>query len=179
MEFQDRLGTTGFPTAEEFKKNPFSGPRISYGEYMFGLHSPLQVVTYQIMGWIELTGSLVLSLSSRSLPLSYHFMEHNVAGIGYVVDPSLIFSMVLGMIALVAWFMLFRDLKLWWVPLMLLWGTYYVAFVYHARVVELYRHSVHIYPLIIFLTLWGMERITHSKRFSPVRKELGLKPHLK
>lgn len=39
VEFQDRLGSPGFPTRQEFLSDSFAGPKITYFEYLFKLRS--------------------------------------------------------------------------------------------------------------------------------------------
>jgi len=169
MEFQDRLGTPGFPTREEFEKNPYAGPRISYSQYIFGMHTPGQIVRYQLMGWIELLGYQSLSLSPHSLPLAVQLSCGNLVGSACLLGPYLVFTICLGCIAFVACLKLLWDKKLWWAPVMLLWGTSYAAFLYHARLVEPIRHTVHVYPLLVLVTIWGMRWLYNSKRPSRVR----------
>jgi len=169
MEFQDRLGTPGFPTREEFEKTPYAGPRISYSQYMFGMHTPSQIVRYQLMGWIELLGYQSLSLSPHSRPLALQLSPGNIVGSACLLGPSLVFAICLGCIAFAACLKLLWDKKLWWAPVMLLWGTSYAAFLYHARLVEPIRHTVHVYPLLVLVTIWGMRWRYNSERLSRVR----------
>jgi len=156
MEFPERFGTPGFPTLDEFKKSQYSGPRISYADYLFDLHTPLQIVRYQLLGWVELFGYQALSFSSYRTPLVIQLTERRIKGIRHLVVPSIVFALVMGLISLGAFFRLFFDRKLWWISPMLLWGTSYVAMLYHIRVVEPIRHTVHVYPLMVLATVWGI-----------------------
>jgi hypothetical protein len=54
MEFQDRIGTPGFPSLEEFVVSGFAGPPLSYGEYLFGLHSPSELVRGIFQGYTQI-----------------------------------------------------------------------------------------------------------------------------
>lgn len=167
VEFPDRLGTPGFPTVEEFKKSPYAGPRISYGEYLFSLHTPFHLVKYQILGWVELTAYQTLSLSGKSIErLLLALSGGKIPGILRSIGPALALGFLLGIIGLIAWFRLLVDKRLWWMPLMLLWGTYYVAFLYHVRVVEPFRHTMHTYPLLVLIMAWGAQRLWHRFRVS-------------
>ncbi len=169
VEFPDRLGTPGFPTVEEFKKSPYAGPRITYGEYLYGLHTPFQLVKYQALGWMELTAYQLLSLSPQSLKRLKRATEisnRSFSGIIMSFGPALALGFLLGIIALVAWFRLLVDKRLWWIPLMLLWGTYYVAFLYHVRLVEPLRHTMHTYPLLALIMTWGVQWLWHRSRIS-------------
>jgi hypothetical protein len=169
VEFPERLGTPGFPTVEEFKKSPYAGPRISYGEYLFGLHTPYQLAKYQVLGWVELTAYQVLSFSTQTLKrlmFSIELSGGSLSGILRSMGPGLALGFLLGMIGLVTWFRLLFDKRDWWMPLMLLWGTYYVAFLYHVRLVEPLRHSMHTYPLLVLIMMWGAQWLWHRFRIS-------------
>lgn len=51
LEFPERMGTPGFPTAEEYAANWAAGPKVSPLHYFFGLHSPGQFVAYSVHGF--------------------------------------------------------------------------------------------------------------------------------
>jgi hypothetical protein len=161
MEFPDRLGTPGFPTIEEFKKSSYAGPQISYWDYLFGLHTPYQLVKYQFLGWMELIGYQVLSLCPQSHKLAIEISNRTFSGIRTSFGPALALGLLLGIITLVAWVRLLAEKRLWWIPLMLLWGTYYVAFLYHVRLVEPLRHTMHTYPLLALIMTWGVRWLWH------------------
>lgn len=173
MEFPERFGTTGFPTLEEFKESPYSGPRISYADYLFDLHTPLQLVRYQLLGWVELFGYQALSFSAYRTPLVIQLTERRIKGIRHLVAPSIVFAFVMGLISLGAWFRLFLDRNLWWIPPTLLWGTSYVAMLYHVRVVEPIRHTVHVYLLMVLLTVWGIRWIFKSAPALRIRTKIA------
>jgi len=162
MEFPDRLGTPGFPTVAEFKKNPYAGPPISYSKYLFDLHTPAQILAYQLLGWVELLGSQVLGFSTTRVPLFIQLVEGRINGIQYLIGPSIVAAFVIGLITLISWCRLIFDRKLWWAPPMILWGTFYAAFLYHLRLVEPMRHTAHVYPLLVLVTLWGVRWLFKS-----------------
>jgi hypothetical protein len=175
VEFPERLGTPGFPTVEEFNKSPYAGPRISYGEYLFGLHTPSQLVKYQILGWVELTAYQILSFCAQSLKrlmFSISGGTFSFLGILTSIGPALVLGFLLGIVSLVAWFRLLLDKRYWWMPLMLLWGTYYVAFLYHVRLVEPLRHTMHTYPLLVLITTWGAQWLWDRFRISEITRHV-------
>ena len=159
MEFPERLNTPGFPTTEEFKSSPYAGPKISYREYMFGLHTPLQIIRYQVLGWIELLGYQSLSSSRFLEPLMMQLVNKNFSGLFHIIGFSFITAVIIGLIACLSFFRALMDRELWWAPLLLLWGTFYVAFLYHLRLVESFRHTAHIYPLLILVCLAGIRAV--------------------
>jgi hypothetical protein len=54
LEFPERMGTPGFPTAEEYAANWAAGPAISPAAYFFGYHTPLQFVEYTVRGFVRI-----------------------------------------------------------------------------------------------------------------------------
>lgn len=54
LEFPERMGTPGFPTAEEYAANWAAGPRISPMTYFFGYHSVPQFVEYSVKGFVRI-----------------------------------------------------------------------------------------------------------------------------
>lgn len=56
-EFPERLGTPGFPTKEEYYKNPYSGPHLSYFDYLFKLRSFKNLVSMNLKGLKIVLGS--------------------------------------------------------------------------------------------------------------------------
>ena len=53
LEFPERMGTPGFPTAEEYAANWAAGPSISPFKYFFGYHTIPQFIEYSIRGFIR------------------------------------------------------------------------------------------------------------------------------
>jgi hypothetical protein len=50
LEFPERMGTPGFPTAEQYAANWAAGPPISPLKYFFGYHTLRQFVVYSLRG---------------------------------------------------------------------------------------------------------------------------------
>jgi hypothetical protein len=160
VEFPERIGTPGFPTAEEFSKNPYAGPPLSYGEYFFGLHSIPTLIKGQIKGWLE--SSIYMSTSFAPQIKELIFLFH-ASGFKTVVkhlrfQTLLILIISLGLTGL-GWVYLWTVPQLFWVPFLSLWGTWYAAYLYSVRLVEPFRHTGHVYPLLLFCLLWGAFRV--------------------
>ena len=51
LEFPERMGTPGFPSAAEYAANWAAGPLISPITYFFGYHTPKQFLEYSITGF--------------------------------------------------------------------------------------------------------------------------------
>jgi hypothetical protein len=156
VEFQDRLGTVGFPSVAESEKDLYAGPRITYGEYLFGMHSIPKLLYGHIKGWVE--SSVYMSVSHTPNLKGLVFL-HQASGFRMVlrhltVVTSVIFVSSLFLTAL-GWIDLWRRPQYWWVPFLSLWGTWYAAYLYSVRLVEPFRHTGHVYPLLLFCLLWG------------------------
>jgi len=54
LEFPDRIGTPGFPTAEEFAASWASGPSISPGAYFFGYHTIPEFIAAMGRGFVRI-----------------------------------------------------------------------------------------------------------------------------
>lgn len=160
FEFPERIGTQGFPTAAEFAANPYAGPRLTYSEYLFGLHSIPALLKGQIIGWIESTGYMSTSVTPHVK--EYIFLFH-ASGMHAVIRHLTIimiavFALSLGL-TVIGWLDLWRCPRLWWVPFLCIWGTWYAAFLYSVRLVEPFRHTGHVYPALILCLIWGAHRV--------------------
>ncbi len=51
LEFPERMGTPGFPSAAEYAANWAAGPVISPITYFFGYHTPMQFLEYSVTGF--------------------------------------------------------------------------------------------------------------------------------
>ena len=169
-EFPDRHGTPGFPTTEELAANPYAGPRITYSEYLFGLHSIPTLVLGQIKGWVESTGYMSVSATPhlKGLVFLHHASGYRAVFRHLNVWTGLIFVVSFGL-TVTGWTALWRTPQYWWVPFLSLWGTWYAAYLYSVRLVEPFRHTGHVYPLLLFCFLWGGYRcVQFFKNVRPV-----------
>lgn len=156
FEFPERLGTPGFPSAGEFEQSRYAGPRLAYREYLFTLHSVPTLIRGQVKGWLESTVYMAASLTPDLNSLIFLFQASGFRAAAQNLTPwmALVFGCSL-ITTLWGWIHLWMDLRYWWVPFLSLWGTWYVAYLYSARLVEPFRHTGHVYPLLLFCLLWG------------------------
>jgi hypothetical protein len=156
VEFQERLGTVGFPSLEEFEKNPYAGPRITYGEYLFGMHSIPKLLHGHIKGWVE--SSVYMSVSHTPHLKGLVFL-HQASGFPAALRHVSVITSAVFVVSLFftawGWTDLWRRPQYWWVPFLSLWGTWYAAYLYSVRAIEPFRHTAHVYPLLLFCLLWG------------------------
>jgi len=174
VEFPERLGTPGFPSKEEFEQSPYAGPPITYGEYLFGLHSPKQLLWSQIKGWVESVVYMSVSPTPRLKGLL--FLQQASGSRSMLRQVSFwTIGIFLGLLILTAigWVGLWVHPQYWFASAFSIWGTWYAAQLYSARLVEPFRHTAHVYPLLLFCFLWGGHWILHHmSRMKPPRLSL-------
>ncbi len=157
FEFPERLGTSRFPSVEEFEQSRYAGPQITYREYLFKLHSLPTLILGQVKGWLESTVYMGVSLTPGLNSRIFLLQPSGLRAALRSLTPWIVIISGFSLIAtLWGWIHLWMDLRYWWVPFLLLWGTGYVAYLYSVRLVEPFRHTGHIYPLLLlFCLLWG------------------------
>ena len=156
FEFPQRLGTAGFPSPEEFAANPYAGPRITYWDYLFKMHSVLTLVKGHIKGWIESTAYMSVSNSPNLKNLIVLFQANGITAVlPHLTVVTVLSFFLLAVLTALGWFQLVRHNLYWWVPFLSLWGTWYAAYLYSVRLIEPFRHTGHVYPLLLFTALWG------------------------
>lgn len=168
FEFPDRIGTAGFPAADEYASNAYAGPPITYGQYLFQLHSIPRLIRGQITGWIKSTVYMSASLTPHLNETIFLFHLGGFGAMARHVTPwmTVVFALSLALTAL-GWVDLWRHPRYWWVPFLSLWGTWYVAYLYSVRSIELFRHTGHVYPLLLFCLLWGGYGLYNRCRRAP------------
>ena len=156
IEFPQRIGTAGFPSREEFQQDTYAGPRITYAEYLFGLHTIPQLLYGQLKGWVE--SIVYMSVSSTPRLKSLVFLQQ-ASGISAVLrhltGSTVIVFVFFLLFTMIGWVDLWHRAAYWWVPFLSLWGIWHAAFLYSVRVIEPFRHTAHVYPLLLFCFLWG------------------------
>ena len=156
FEFPERLGTPGFPSSEEFADNPYAGPQITYWDYLFNMHSIPTLVRGQFKGWVESTGYMSISATPhlKKFIILYHANGIH-AVLRHVTFLTVAVSSLLVVCTALGWLQLWRHHLYWWIPFLSLWGTWYAAYLYNVRLIEPFRHTGHVYPLLLFSTVWG------------------------
>jgi hypothetical protein len=144
-------GKPGWPTWAALQSDPFQGPPITYGEFMFGLHTKQELVLGTIRGYWKL----------------YRKMEvcpYGVANQNVRDTINALFQVLAAAGMLIA---LWRREYLW-IPFAFLVFEFPVSFLYDRLLVETYRHSYTAFPLVLFaavltvVTLYGL--VTERRR---------------
>jgi hypothetical protein len=110
----------------------------------------------QIKGWLESTAYMSTSLAPqvKELIFLYHASGAKAVMRHVTLAAIVVFMISLGL-TVIGWFDLWRYPQYCWVPFLSLWGTWYAAYLYSVRLVEPFRHTGHVYPLLLFCLLWG------------------------
>ncbi len=168
VEFPERLGSSGWPSSDEFIRDPYSGPSISFSQYLFGLHSLSELLIGQVKGWIESTGYMA---GSSSPGLARLVMLYQASGMPAVLEhiqtQSIIEISILSLLFVLGWSRLLRGRGYQWVPIACFAGTWYAAFMYSKRLIEPFRQTCHVYPLILVCQLIGIWMVLSWAKLLP------------
>ena len=160
VEFPERIGTAGFPSAAEMQDNLYAGPEMTYGQYLFSLHSISDLLYGQLKGWAE---SIIYMSVSPTPHLKSLISLQQASGLSALVRHMSAVTLLIGGFFLLftgfGWLDLWHRAEYWWVPFFSLWGIWYAAFLYSVRVIEPFRHTAHVYPLLLFCFLWGVFQV--------------------
>jgi Dolichyl-phosphate-mannose-protein mannosyltransferase len=141
MEF---AGRPGFPTAAELTENAYIGPPITYGHYLFGLHTPAEVALGTLNGFYKLFRRMELWPTAL-------FGRPDIGGTVNAVFQALAAA---GLV-LALW-----NGKYRWIPVAFVLFELQTSFLYDRRLLEWYRHTYSGFPLVLFgvsvtlSTLW-------------------------
>lgn len=128
-------GQPGFPTKEDVARNAFVGPRISFWEYIFKLHTPGEIAT----GFIRGFGKILFHMDM----------------IGYPVAVERLVGIRLGwmdwLVRLLGWAAILLILRRQevWLPIAVIVLTLPVAFPYDRGVIEKYRLTLMVFPFFV------------------------------
>jgi hypothetical protein len=140
------VGHPGFPTMSEIQANPFVGPRITYGDYMFGLHTRREIVEGTASGYWKLYRRMEIcpwGVTSAAVCQFVNTAFQVIAAAGFVVA-------------------LWRWRQYLWIPLAFAVFEFPVAFLYDRGLVEPYRHSYTAFPLVLFAAILFVDICTKS-----------------
>lgn len=133
-------GQPGFPTWRELQADAYIGRPLTYGQYLFGLHSVREVIVGTVRGYAKMF--LRMDLLS----------EHRLVNV--------LFQLV----ALAGFVLALGHRRLWWIPVAFVIIEFPVAFLYDRRLVEAYRHSYSGFPLVLFGAIIGLTPLARTVR---------------
>jgi hypothetical protein len=129
-------GKPGFPTIEQLQKDGYIGPRLTYNEYMFGMHTKRELLIGTVRGYYKLFRNMELCpwrVTSTVRRAAVNITFQVMAVIGFVAA--------------------LRLRKYRWIPLAFMLMEFPVSFVFDRALVEPYRHSYSAFPLVLFSTM--------------------------
>lgn len=139
-------GRPGFPTLAQLETNPFMGAPLTYGEYMFGLHTRREVIEGTARGYWKLYRRMEIcpwGVTSAAVCQVVNTGFQVIAAAGFVVA-------------------LWRWRQYLWIPLAFAVFEFPVAFLYDRGLVESYRHSYTAFPLVLFAAILFVDICTKS-----------------
>jgi hypothetical protein len=148
-----------FPTTEEFKTcGPYCGPRLTYFQYLFVLHTPQQVVTYSLEGYGDVlinTGGFLRVDPSYLTGDPSVVIPPLLGPIGDWMDSAVRALGVLGLLVMTLTGL--RRPRNLLVPVMFVGILGFAVFLYHLHLIELYYNVVQAWPFLFIAAGWVVE----------------------
>jgi hypothetical protein len=132
MEF---AGQPGFRSREQLERNAYVGPRITYAQYLFGLHPASEVVQGTLRGYWKLFRNMRLDRGANP------------------GAPVAALNVVLQILALVGFVLALFSSRDRWLPIAFVLAEWAPSFLYDRRLVEPFRHTYQGYPLFLMAAL--------------------------
>lgn len=127
-------GQPGYPSIEALQVDGYQGPAITYGEYLFGLHTPAELVTGTARGYGKILRHMDGALAPEG-PASARVS----AGLRVAVP-------VLGIIGMLLALFTPRHR---WLPISFVLVLGPAAFLFDRALLEHYRHTYQAFPLLL------------------------------
>ena len=144
MEF---AGQPGFPSREEIERNAYTGPRLTYGEYLFKLHTPREVIAGTFRG--------LYKIASHMDVIGYH---KPVAGpVGFNLGWM---DQILKLLGGIGVFLALLLPGYRWLPLGFFALVFPVAFMYDRGLTEQYRLTMQAFPFFLFCAILVTRRVS-------------------
>jgi len=125
------VGRPGFPSREELEVNAYVGPRITYAEYMFGLHTVPEIAEGTLRGYWK----LFRGMRSDRIPFEGR--------------PLRLFDFTLQILAAAGFLFALFSSRDRWLPIAFVLAEWAPSFLYDRGLVESHRHTYQGYPLFL------------------------------
>lgn len=142
--------------------DPWSGPRLSYAEYLFGLHSFSDVIGDTLQGFAD----FVRDLGGLALPFAWGPVLNGK------IDKAATLASILGLFALLGRFR--QDGRNLILPVMILGTLSFSMFLLHRALMEPQRNTIVVYPLMLIAGSWLAAKM--PALLNRVRTRLHLRP---
>jgi hypothetical protein len=149
-------GRPGYPSVAELQKDAYIGPAITYGEYLFGLHTPSELIVGTARGFWKLYRQMLIC----PLPFGRSGMAPWCGSLdaGFQIVAAIGLILALGIP------------RYRWIPLALVLFALPISYLYDHLLLEPHRHTYHGYPLVLFaavLTVTMAWNAIAQRRFAP------------
>lgn len=152
-----------FPTEIEYiEQGPYFGPRITYAQYLFELHTVPQVVAGTAAGFGDVfanTGGTYLPGIGRILGLLSPSSTDVAKDLTELVDQAVKWIGVVGLVGLLVSAVGRRRPEDLLLPAMVATGLVTTTFVYHLQLIERYRNTMQFYPLLVIGGAWLFQEL--------------------
>jgi len=158
-----------FPSEADYLKiGPYSGPRITYTQYLFQIHTLPDFVIGTAAGFIDVlatTGGFYVPGADKVLePISQKMNVPLAKVADDGIDLVLKAAAAIGLLALVVSSLRRPQLADLLLPTMVASGLAFSTFLYHLRLVEPYRNTIQFYPLALIAGGWLTEETIRRLR---------------
>jgi hypothetical protein len=160
-----------FPSESEVAEHlVYFGPRLSYLQYLLLLHPLSEVVGDTVLGYWDVFQAFDGFLRFNSLALQLRPIP--ILGIGDAVDWLARWLGILGLLGLLV--SAVRRPRNAILPVMVLSSLVVQTFLYHRGMLERYRLTMEVYPLVLIAGAWLVEVGFRRLRGSPMVAKLGV-----
>jgi 4-amino-4-deoxy-L-arabinose transferase-like glycosyltransferase len=157
MEF---AGKSGFPTREQLSIDTYVGPRITYWQYMFGMH----------------TVGEILSGTARGYSKLFRKMGECVNGEGWLWWPCAVVDSSIGILGLAGFALACFRRTYVWLPLAFMLVEFPPAFLYDRNLAEAYRLTFIGFPIVLFAAALAVKSgISAAGSYAQLRRRGGTK----
>lgn len=137
-------GKPGFPSREELARDAYVGPKLTYAEYLFKLHTPAEAIIGTLRGVLKIAAGMDMVGYRRPVAaligLDLGWVDYAVTALG-----------ALGLLVAL------RSPGLRWLPLTFLALTFPVAFLYDKGLTESYRLTMQAFPFFLLSALLAVQ----------------------
>jgi hypothetical protein len=145
-------GTPGFPSRAEIAVDGGTGPPLTYAQYLFTLHTPMQVIRGTAVGLLELSRNMRVCRTDDGVMCAAGNAALQLCGLG---------GFLLALFP--------RHRRFVWIPVAFALLELPVAFLYERNILEQYRHTYQGFPLVVLGALLAFDWLAARFRI-PVRQ---------
>ncbi len=153
------VGRPGFPSVAELMQDGYVGPKLTYAQYLFQLHTPVEVIIGTLRGFVKIAARMDVVGFTTLVPAlgsfrSLRSIDHFVTALG-----------VLGL------FVALCSAEFRWLPVGFVSLTFPASFLFDRGLFEAYRLTMHAFPFFLLCGLlavrqastWARPRVLHPK----------------